>query len=104
MSDLPEGLLTPTDNGVLLQLHVKPGAKRTEVGEVDQWRKALSIAVKAPPQKGAANIEVAAFLKEFFNADSVTITKGQTSHDKTVLLEGLDLDSAAAILAEKIRS
>ena len=69
---------------VVLDLHVQPGAKRTEVAGRHGGR--IKVRLAAPPVDGAANDELVRFLAEAFGVPkrSVTIVGGATSRMKRV--------------------
>jgi uncharacterized protein (TIGR00251 family) len=73
---------------VVLDLHVQPGAKRTEVAGTHGDR--LKIRLAAPPVDGAANDELVRFLAEAFGVPrrNVTIVTGATARRKRVRIEG----------------
>lgn len=78
--------LTPTSDGIRLRLRVKPGARRDRL--VRAHAGALKIEVSAAPERGKANTAVIALLAEALDLprQAITITTGQASQDKTVLL------------------
>ena len=71
-----------------LELHVQPGAKRTEVTGMHGER--IKIRLAAPPTEGRANAALIEFLAEAFGVArrDVTILSGMKSRDKRVLIEG----------------
>jgi uncharacterized protein (TIGR00251 family) len=71
-----------------LELHVQPGAKRTEVTGMHGER--IKIRLAAPPTDGRANAALIEFLAEAFGVArrDVTILSGMKSRDKRVLIEG----------------
>ncbi len=71
-------------DGIVLSLHIQPGAKRTEVAGVHG--KALKIRLAAPPVDGKANAQLIRFLAAAFGvpARAVTLLRGETSREKTV--------------------
>ena len=73
---------------VVLDLHVQPGAKRTEVAGTHGDR--LKIRLAAPPVDGAANDELVRFLAEAFGVPrrNVTIVTGATARRKRVRVLG----------------
>jgi uncharacterized protein len=73
--------------GIVLSLHVQPGAKRTEVAGVHG--DALKIRLAAPPVDGKANAQLVRFLAEMFGVQSrsVTLLRGETSRQKTVRID-----------------
>ena len=73
----------------LLRLKVYPNAGRSEVtGFTDG---VLHIRVAAPPVKGKANEELAAFLSQALglSKSSLNIIKGHTSRNKVMAIAGL---------------
>lgn len=73
---------------VVLQLHVQPGAKRTEV--VGRHGDAWKVRLAAPPVDGKANEELIGFLAAIFGVPKrqVKITAGTTGRRKRVLVQG----------------
>ena len=75
-------------DGLVLMLHVQPGAKRTELfglhGEGSDAR--LKIRVAAPATDGKANAELVRFLAEAFGvpASAVTLLRGVSARQKSV--------------------
>ncbi len=74
-------------DGIVLSLHIQPGAKRTEVAGVHG--KALKIRLAAPPVDGKANAQLIRFLAAAFGvpARAVTLLRGETSREKTVRID-----------------
>jgi uncharacterized protein len=96
MSDHPE--IDATDGGVLLAVHVQPGAGRTEV--VGRHGDALKLRVAAPPTGNRANDAVLELVAKEFNlrrAD-VAVTSGASSRAKRLKLSGLSLQAAARVI------
>jgi len=85
---------------VRLALRVQPGAKRSALlarlasGE---WK----VAVSAPPLEGRANEAVVELLSELLGVKrrQVVVTRGASSRNKQVEVEGLDEAEAEARLA-----
>lgn len=92
MADHP--YLTATDDGVLVDVHVQPGAHRPRV--VGRHGDALKVAVAAPPVEGRANDAVVKAIAEVFGVPvaDVTITSGQTARRKRLRVAGIDERSA----------
>lgn len=84
-----------SSDGALLQVHVQPGASRTE------WSgyhgDTLKFRVAAAPEKGAANAALCEFLARRFGVpnSAITVTRGATARRKQVLVRGL---TAAGVL------
>lgn len=92
---------TPTRDGTLLALHVSPGAKRTSI-EGLYGEDAIKLKVAAPPEAGKANAEVERFISKLLGVprSDITITRGASTRDKTVLVRGAThSDTRKALLA-----
>ena len=80
------------DKSHCLRLTVTPNASRNEiVGFTDG---VLRVKIAAPPVKGKANRELIVFLSRALGVtrSSLTITKGLTSRNKVIAVEGLSRD------------
>ncbi|MDE0708679.1 MAG: DUF167 domain-containing protein [Candidatus Poseidoniales archaeon] len=88
MGDWPEGLLREESGAMILAVAVQPAAKRIGIEGIDVWRGRLQIAVRAVPQKGAANEAVCELLAETFGIPLVfvDIIAGHRSRQKSVRL------------------
>jgi uncharacterized protein (TIGR00251 family) len=71
-------------DGVVLTLHIQPGAKRTEI--VGLHGEALKIRLAAPPVDGKANAALLAFIAERLGVakSQVELVSGETSRAKRV--------------------
>lgn len=77
-----------------ISLRVYPNAIRNEVvGFVDG---VLRVKISAPPVKGKANRELLAFLSQLLGISqgALTITKGYTSRNKIVAIDGLSQEES----------
>ncbi|GAB1394495.1 DUF167 family protein YggU [Rhodocyclaceae bacterium] len=74
---------------VILNLHIQPGAKKTEV--VGLHGDALKIRLAAPPVDGKANEALLAFIAEKIGArkTAVELVSGQTSRTKRIRVGGM---------------
>ena len=90
--------------GVILSLHIQPGAKKTEV--VGPHGDALKIRLAAPPVDGKANAALQAFLAKKIGVGktAVTLLSGQSARSKRVCIAGIAGELVAARLTGKIRS
>lgn len=82
------------ENEARISLRVYPNASRNEVlGFADGM---LRVKVAAPPVKGKANKELLVFLSRLLgiSEEALTITRGQTSRNKTVAACGLSHQEA----------
>ncbi len=97
--DNPPWLQVMGDGGLLLKLHVQPGAKREEV--VGLHGDALKIRLKAPPVDGRANRAVVAFVARRLGIPrtAVRIRRGPGSRAKQLLVEGCSAERVCRRLA-----
>jgi len=74
------------DGDLLLYCHLQPGAKRSDFAGLHGAR--LKIRIKAAPVEGKANEDLLRFLADAFavSRSAVSITQGQSSRQKTVLV------------------
>jgi hypothetical protein len=88
----------PTGQGYLLRLTVVPGAQRTQV--VGLYGDRLKVRLAAPPEKGAANQELLAFLARTLDLPkhAFKLTLGAQSRAKVVAVHDRSPD-----LAERLR-
>jgi uncharacterized protein (TIGR00251 family) len=98
------GFITATKDGILLNLRVSPGAKRTSV-EGLYGESAVRLKVAAPPVDGKANAEAERFLAKLFRVphSAVTVVRGASSRDKTILVRGLEEVEAGNLLSSHLR-
>ncbi|MBQ7700892.1 MAG: YggU family protein [Candidatus Methanomethylophilaceae archaeon] len=75
------------NDGIEIDISVSPRSDRSGTEGIDEWRKRLTVRVKAPPLDGRANKEVESLFKEITGFKS-TVIRGQTSRQKTVLIKG----------------
>jgi hypothetical protein len=82
--------LRTADDGVLLPLHVQPGARRTAI--VGEHGGRLKVAVNQPADRGRANLAVVALLAAELDLPRgrVTIRSGQGNPRKTLHLAGIE--------------
>lgn len=82
----------PTCQGYVLRLLVSPGAPRSEV--VGLLGDRLKLRLAAPPEKGAANQELLAFLARLLKVpkNSLKLTGGAQSRAKVVAVLDLSAD------------
>ena len=75
--------ITPTKDGILLEVEVSPKSDKFKISGYNEWRKALEVKIKSVPQKGKANKEI---INEFskITKHHVEILSGHKSHHKTL--------------------
>jgi uncharacterized protein (TIGR00251 family) len=97
MSDVTD-LYDVVDGGVVLRVHVSPGAGRSAV--TGRQGDAVKVRVAAPPVDGRANDALVEFLAAEFalKAADVTLVSGATSRSKRFRLGGLEPDAADTAL------
>jgi uncharacterized protein (TIGR00251 family) len=81
--------LKTDSTGVILTLHIQPGAKKSEI--VGLHGDALKIRLAAPPVDGKANAALVAFIAAKVGAGrtAVAVLAGQTSRAKRVHVAGI---------------
>lgn len=90
---LPDQVLRPHPDGVLVAVWVVPGAARAEV--VGFHGGALRVRVSAPPEGGKANRAAAALVARALGARRGEVVAGQAARRKEVLVFGVDTAAAA---------
>ncbi|MBD5802593.1 hypothetical protein AZOA_20220 [Azoarcus sp. Aa7] len=87
------------DGGLVLTLHIQPGAKKTEF--VGLHGEAMKIRLAAPPVDGKANAALCAFLADFCDVpkSAVTLLSGETSRAKRVRIDGASAGALARLRA-----
>ena len=97
VSDVSD-LFESRKDGVVVRVHVQPGAGRTAVS--GRHGSALKLRVAAPPADGRANEAVVVLLAKTFGVKpaAVRIESGATSRVKRVKVDGVEADTVAATL------
>jgi len=90
--------LQTTGPDVILDLHIQPGAKKTEVAGLHG--DALKIRLAAPPVDGKANEALIRFLADKVGCSkaAVGIVSGETSRSKRVRIRGVAAEAVRAAL------
>ena len=98
------GFITPTSDGIRLNLRVSPGAKRTSIAG-SYGEDAIRLKVAAPPTEGRANAEVERFLASLLGIprSDVAVTRGASSRDKVVVVRGLQQTKTHQLLSSHLR-
>lgn len=94
---IPKSIQSST-SGVRLVVCVKPNSRSNSVESVDDDVVSLHIAAEA--KDGKANAELVEYVAEVLSVHrrDVTVDKGSRSHDKLVLVSGIDAATAHARL------
>jgi len=95
--------LKPQGDGVILTLHIQPGAKKTEIAGIHG--DALKIRLAAPPVDGKANQALIAFLADTLGMTKqhFTLVSGQTSRAKRIAVAGGEATVVAAVLLAAVK-
>ncbi len=99
-----EACIQSTPGGIYIDLSVSPGADKDGIDGYNMWRKCLDVQVKGRAVDGEANAGLVKYLARFFDIEEnrVTITKGQTSRQKRVFLEGMDEKAFLSALDDEL--
>ena len=91
MAEISSIIQESLDGNIFLPIEVQPNASRDSIIGMNEWRGRLQVAVKAQPQKGAANKAVIRLLSEILEIPSIDleITQGHTSRQKMVKLKNI---------------
>ena len=79
-------------NNTEIRLKVTPGASRNEIVGFSDG--VFQVRIAAPPFRGKANKELAAFLSQALGVSKsvLAIVKGHTSRNKVITIEGMTRD------------
>ncbi len=90
-SAAPSQWAIATDEGVIVSVHVRPGAKKDAT--MGYFNGRLKVSLAAPPVDGKANERLVRWLSKKLNLSrsSITLLTGQTSRDKRLLVRGISL-------------
>ena len=83
---------------VSLSVHVQPKASRTRIAGLHG--EALKLCITSPPVDGKANAAVIQFFAKLFKIPkaAVILASGEASRDKRIILAGVSLARAEAVL------
>ena len=89
-------------NRTLINIHVQPGARKTEV--VGLYGEAIKIKVAATPERGIANEALIDFIAERLGVykHAIKLVSGRTGRSKTIAIEGMSADDARQKLLGEI--
>jgi uncharacterized protein len=94
----PPLFLKGASEGTILNIRVRPGAKKTTWAGFHSLE--LKLKVQAPPVEGAANQSCLSFLARWFGMkrSEVVLLKGGKSRSKSFLLKGLTLEKCLSLI------
>ena len=99
-----DGALREASGGILVAVDVRPGAAATRISGYNEWRKSVTVEVAAPPERGAANRELEAFMSRLGgNGCTARVVRGATTRRKTVLVQGVSKAALADAIARGSR-
>jgi uncharacterized protein (TIGR00251 family) len=92
--------LEPRDDGVILHVRAKAGARKSGIECVHDG--ALKVSVTAAPEKGRANQAICELLARTLGVSKsrVTVISGETSPSKRILVQGRTPDEIQTALRE----
>ena len=82
------------DDGILINIEVRPGAKTSGIEGINQWRGCIEVRLKARAEKGKANKELIQLLSSMFSLplSDIIIVGGEKSRRKNIKILGLNMD------------
>ena len=85
------------DDGILINIEVKPGARTIGIEGIDEWRDCINVKLKARAEKGKANKELIQLLSSLLSLPSsdIIIVGGKKSHRKSIKILGLKAEEVA---------
>lgn len=91
------------DDGIILDLEISAGARKTSVNGYNPWRRRIEVRLSERAEKGKANDQLIAFFSELFgiNSNNIRIIKGLTSSRKSVKVLHAKAGDALKILTQK---
>jgi len=99
-----EEALREASDGILVAVDVRPGAATTRISGFNEWRRSVTVEVAAPPERGAANRELEAFLARLGGEGCrARVVRGATARRKTVLVQGVSRAGLASAIAQGSR-
>jgi uncharacterized protein (TIGR00251 family) len=95
-------LYTTEDDGIVLRVHVQPGAGRSAI--VGRHGDALKVRVAAPPVDDRANEEAIGLVAEMLEVKprQVSIVDGERSRLKRLRVSGVEVEDADARLRQAL--
>ena len=86
----PLNAIIERENGVLLEIEVRPNAKKRAIG-FNRWRSSFEVKIDQRAEHGRANEAIIRFLADIFSLkpSNITIIRGLKSRHKTIELKGI---------------
>ena len=103
MSNVPDGAVTASTHGCLINCFATPRASRNALVAWHDGR--LKIALAAPPVDGEANKTLVKFMAEVLKVpkSAVSMAGGESSRRKVLAVSGISAAKVAEILSELVK-
>ena len=100
MAESPDSPLQRIEGGLLVRLHVQPGASKSGFAGLHGGR--IKVRVQARPVEGAANEALVKFVAMTcgVSKSAVALVRGATSREKDVAVRSADPEAVAQALRE----
>jgi uncharacterized protein len=91
-----------SENRTTISVRVHPNSPRNQI--VGLINGTLKVKIAAQPAKGKANKELIEFLSEVLGTrkTAISILKGETSHNKIVAIDGLNVQDVVKLLLSRV--
>ncbi|WP_406656266.1 DUF167 domain-containing protein [Methanolobus sp. ZRKC2] len=101
-----EDALRETEDGIVIDVEVTPGSKKICIPSgYNPWRKRIEVKLSENARKGKANEQLVEKFASLFglNESEISITNGQKSTKKSVLLKGVGYPRAVSVLKDGLK-
>lgn len=96
--------IQPHPEGITLRFEVVPGSSKLSVPSgFNPWRKSLEAKLTEEPTRGRANRQLVEAVSDLFSLPkgNVEVLSGHKNARKVLLVRGIDVDQAIAILEDR---
>lgn len=96
--------IQPHPEGIILRFEVVPGSSKLSVPSgFNPWRKSLEAKLTEEPTRGRANRQLVGAVSDLFSLPkgNVEVLSGHKNARKVLLVRGIDVDQAIAILENR---
>jgi uncharacterized protein (TIGR00251 family) len=100
-----EDAVRPASDGAVIDVEASPGAKETRVpAGYNPWRKRILVRLRAPPEKGRANVELINEMARLLNvpAARIEIASGAADDKKSIKIKGMAREDVVRALRGKV--
>ncbi len=90
--EIPKKYISEQEDGIIIQIEVKPKSKTQGIDGLDEWRGSIGIRLRAKAEKGKANRELLKLLSSLLDlpTKNIMIVKGEKSRKKTIRIFGIN--------------